>query len=262
VSPFREPPKLRFERIANFRDLAGHTTRDGRRVRAGRLFRSGHLAHASDSDVASLSRLGLRHIFDLRTLKDIGLEGEDRVPEGADYVRLPMPDPARAQDIRAILQESGADGMEEIFGGGRAAEMMRDAAAGMVSDRIEPFAEFLRLLANPESGPALFHCSAGKDRAGWAGSIALLALGVEEEQVVEQYLLSNREIESIRERISTEETIPWADLLSPLLEVRAEYIEASFSAMHEDWGTFDRYLTEGLSISDPQLAQLRESLLE
>ena len=71
MPPFRDPPALVFDRIANFRDLGGHTTRDGARVRSGRLFRSGHLAHASDADVMRLAGLGLRRVFDFRTLADI-----------------------------------------------------------------------------------------------------------------------------------------------------------------------------------------------
>ncbi|MBW2401463.1 MAG: tyrosine-protein phosphatase, partial [Deltaproteobacteria bacterium] len=67
MSPFREPPLHSFERVANFRDLGGHTTSDGRRVRSGRLYRSGHLAHCSDADVALLAEIGLRVVFDFRT---------------------------------------------------------------------------------------------------------------------------------------------------------------------------------------------------
>ena len=73
----------------------------------------------------------------------------------------------------------------------------------------------------------------------------LLTLGVEEEQVVEQYLLSNRETDQIRERLrsaAVADAEKWSDLLEPLLQVHPDYIDASFAAMHEDWGTFDRYL--------------------
>jgi protein-tyrosine phosphatase len=155
--------------------------------------------------------------------------------------------------------------MEEIFGNGRAAQWMRRSAAGLVRERREPYAQFLRELSRPGSVPALFHCSAGKDRAGWAGSLVLLALGVEEEQVVEQYLLSNRETDGIRERLKSRATAAaeqWSELLEPILQVHPDYIEASFAAMHEDWGSFDGYLHEGLGISEEQREALRASLLE
>jgi protein-tyrosine phosphatase len=117
-------------------------------------------------------------------------------------------------------------------------------------------------LSKGGSQPALFHCSAGKDRAGWAGSVVLLALGVEEDQVVEQYLLSNQNIEAIRRRFEQPGQRSWVGLMAPFMEVRREYIAASFTAMHAEWGSFDRYLHEGLGITQEQRSALRESLLE
>ena len=262
MPPYRQPHPLVFDRIANFRDLGGHTTRDGARLRSGRLFRSGHLGHASDEDVDRLSRLGIRRVFDFRTLADIESDGSDRLPDGVHHRRLPMPDPARADDLRVIITETPRDQMEAVFGNGRAADMMARSAAGLVRERREPFAEFLSELAGEESLPALFHCSAGKDRAGWAGTLVLLALGVDEEQAVEQYLLSNRNLDGIRERVGDGGHVSWGGHLRPFLEVRREYIESSFSAVRDDWGSFERYLTEGLGISSAQRDRLRESLLE
>jgi protein-tyrosine phosphatase len=262
LSPFRTPHSANFERIANFRDLGGHTTRDGARVRRDRLFRSGHLGHASDADIEQLAALGIRRVFDFRNLADIESDGGDRLPDGTRHHRLPMPNPAAARDLRSLIQGATPDKMEELFGEGRAAALMVDSAAELVRDRNEVYAEFLAELARAESLPALFHCSAGKDRAGWAGTVVLLALGVDEEQVVEQYLLSNRNLAGIRKRLDGDRDVAWGGYLRPFLEVRPEYIESSFAAMRETWGSFDRYLAEGLSISDQQRDQLRELLLD
>ena len=271
MPPFRESPSVALDRVANFRDLGGHTTRAGARVRFGQLFRSGHLAHASAADLTQLAGLGLQRVFDFRTLADIKEEGADRVPEGASHLRLPMPDPARDDDLRAILTSTPRSELKELLGDGKAVAMMVHAAEGLVRDRREPYCEFMTELSRAESYPALFHCSAGKDRAGWAGTVILLALGVEPEQVVEQYLLSNRNLASIRQRLEAPsgqlEAPPGQEwdlggLLMPFLEVRREYIEASFAALRADWGDFDRYLHEGLGITRAQRAQIEEQLLE
>lgn len=262
MPPFREPFRQSFDRIANFRDLGGHTTRDGRRVRMGRLFRSGHLGHSSDEDLARLAELGLRSVFDFRTASDIRADGADRLPEGARHVQLSMPDPARGHDIRELIGERDGEHLQRIFGEGRAEAMMVEAAASMVRERSRPYAEFLAHLAEPGSLPALFHCSAGKDRAGWAASVVLLAVGVDEEQVAEQYLLSNREAERIRERLASSDDPQWGELLRPLLEVRREYFAASIEAVEAEWGGFDRYLREGLEVSDAQRERLRDHMLE
>ena len=258
----RDPAAPRFERVANFRDLGGHTTRDGRRIARGRLFRSGHLGHATPTDLSILSDFGLRRIFDFRTATDIEIDGADRLPPGAESVVLPMPDPARGRDIRAMIHGSGPEELMAHFGDGRAEAMMRESAAGLVRERSEPYARFLRALARPESVPALFHCSAGKDRAGWAASVVLLTIGVAEEQVVDQYLLSNRAAEEILDRQRTHDRGIWLDVLRPLLEVREEYIESSFAAVREGWGSFDAYLEKGLGIDENEREAIVRNLLE
>jgi protein-tyrosine phosphatase len=262
LTDFRKPPQTRFERIANFRDLAGHTTRDGRRLAPGRLLRSGHLGRASQTDVQTLAGLGLRKVYDFRTSSDIELDGTDRLPTGTAAVRLPMPDPAKGQGIRELIEESDPEELEMHFGDGKAAAMMRKHAAGLVRERREPYGVFLRSLATDSGTPALFHCSAGKDRAGWAASVVLMTLGVSKDQVVEQYLLSNRALRQIAGQQKVPGRAAWADLLRPLLEVREEYIESSFTAVEEEWGGFDGYLERGLGISEAERDAIRKNLLE
>ena len=262
MTDFRAPSSLRFEKVANFRDMGGHTTHDGRRLARGRLFRAGHLGHATDADVALLEPFGLRRVFDFRTAKDIELEGADRLTSQAESVLLPMPDPAKGADIRELMENAGPDDMERLFGGGKAEKMMIESAAGLVRERREPYSLFLKALAHDAHVPALFHCSAGKDRAGWAGSVVLLTLGVPEDQVIEQYLLSNRAGEEIIERSKQNGNSWWHEALAPLIGVREVYIQASFDAVAADWGDFDTYLSQGLGITDDERASIRANLLE
>jgi protein-tyrosine phosphatase len=170
-----------------------------------------------------------------------------------------------SDDIRKLVREhslEGRLGLERILGDGGAERLMMRSAANLVTKRKAPYARFLAELAHPEALPALFHCSAGKDRAGWAATVVLLALGVDEAQVVEQYLLSNRDLESNRARLSSAQTADLGDLMRPLLEVRIEYLQSSLDALQGEWGNFDAYLHEGLGISRAQRAQLAENLLE
>ena len=262
MTDFRAHPPHRFDRVANFRDLAGHRTRDGRRIRPGRLLRSGHLGRASDTDVAILASFGLRRVFDFRNPSDIRLEGEDRLPHGTESIRLPMPDPARGQDIREMMTDASEQQIAERFGEGRAEAMMRESAASLVRERREPYRQFLKALAEPASIPALFHCSAGKDRAGWAGSVVLLTLGVPEEEIIEQYLLSNRAAQEIIDQVAQTGGGAIHDAIRPLIGVQEDYIRASLQAVHEDWGDFDRYLHDGLGVSEAERAGILENLLD
>jgi protein-tyrosine phosphatase len=262
VTDFRLPHDLKFDRVANFRDMAGHTTHDGRRLAAGRLLRSGHLSDASDADVERLETFGLRRVFDFRTEADIKQEGQDRLTSTAANVLLPMPDPAKGADIRELMVGSTVDDLHGIFGDGKAEKMMVESAAGLVRERREPYSLFLKALAQADHVPALFHCSAGKDRAGWAGSVVLLSIGVPEDQVIEQYLLSNRAGDEIIERQRSVGNEFWHDALAPLVGVREEYIQSSFDAVAADWGDFDTYLSQGLGVSEDERESLRDNLLE
>ena len=161
-----------------------------------------------------------------------------------------------------MLDEADEAEVARILGNGGGAAMMRRSAAGLVRERRAPFADFLRALLDPTATPALFHCSAGKDRAGWACSITLLALGVDEDEVIEQYLLSNREALRILERLSAASMADWNELYRPLLEVRREYIETSLTEMRRHWGGFDDYLERGLGIGADERKQLMQNLLE
>jgi protein-tyrosine phosphatase len=282
LAPFREPHSLTFDAVANFRDMGGHTTRDGARLGFGRLFRSGHLADASDADVERIGKLEIRRVFDFRNLADIEHEGSDVLPKTTGYTRLPMPDPAKHEDLRSLIERTKPAEMAAVFGDGQAAAAMTQSANDLVSERREVYQQFLSELANADAVPALFHCSAGKDRAGWAGSVVLLTLGVDEEQVIEQYLLSNRAVAEITKRFQSRAVEAFAEsrsksidsdmaeklakglgeLMLPFLEVRREYIDASFAAVKREWGSFDGYLHDGLGITVQQRDRIRELLLE
>src|SRR5262245_66670784 len=102
-----------------------------------------------------------------------------------------MSDPAAGSEIRDLLYRADSEGLGRILGGGGAERMMRAAAAGLVTERRAEFGALLRGLADLHLLPALMHCSAGKDRTGWAASLVLLVLGESEDDVIEHYLLSN-----------------------------------------------------------------------
>jgi protein-tyrosine phosphatase len=249
--------------ITNFRDVGGCRTRDGRRVRTGRLFRSGHLGGASDEDLARLGRLGIRTVIDFRVQADFASDGASRLPPGARRLNIPMHDPARGGEIRELHDRADAAGLERVLGGGGAERLMCEAAAGLVTERCAEFGAFLRALAGEYPLPALMHCSAGKDRTGWAASILLLVLGAGEEDVIGHYLLSNEHRREENERLLTsprEGLDP--EWIRPFLEVRAEYARASLAAASERFGSFAGYVERGLGVDDAAIGRLRGRFLE
>ncbi|MCQ9178257.1 tyrosine-protein phosphatase [Streptomyces sp. IBSBF 2953] len=251
--------------VRNFRDVGGLPTVDGRRVRQGVLFRSGHLAHATDEDAAFLSGLGLHTIFDFRNAADQKLEGPDVELPGVRNVNLPLSDPADGAEFWKMVRDGHVDQLRGILGDGKAAGRMIASYRTIVRERTAEHARVLHSLAQ-DSLPALMHCAAGKDRAGLSVAVTLLAVGVERDAILGDYLESNarhRRYKVRRSSTSGEAYSPEImELLSPLFDARAEYLAAAFETVEETWGGVDAYLEQGLGLSPETRERLRERLLD
>ena len=257
-------PDIKLENINNFRDVGGAVTTDGRRVRTGRIYRSGHLAGASDTDIDTLAALGLRLVIDFRGPVDIAHEGEDRLPDGVERMSLPMFDAQTTDDVRRLFSQGDPASIMERFGEGRAFEVMKEVAATLVThpERCEQFGQMVRRLAEPDGTPALIHCSAGKDRTGWAASLVLLTLGVDEGEVIAHYLESNARNpyrSAAMSRLQEAGIDP--EIIVPFITVHEDYVRASLTALEETWGGIDGYLHDALCLDDDLLHTFRQALL-
>ncbi|WP_055494172.1 tyrosine-protein phosphatase [Streptomyces sp. TP-A0356] len=251
--------------VRNFRDVGGLPTVDGRRVRHGVLFRSGHLAHATEGDAAFLASLGLHTIFDFRNAADKKLEGPDVELPGVRNVNLPLTDPADGAEFWKMVRDGDLEQLRTILADGRAANRMIMSYRSIVKERTTEHSQVLHALAE-DSVPALMHCAAGKDRAGLSIAVTLLALGVEREAIVADYLESNakhRRYKVHRNGSSADAYSPEVmELLSPLFEARAEYLAAAIETVEETWGGVDAYLERGLGITPAARERLRERLVD
>lgn len=238
---------------------------DGRRVRQGVLFRSGHLAHATGEDAAFLASLGLHTIFDFRNAADQKLEGPDVDLPGVRNVNLPLSDPADGAEFWKMVRDGDLDQLREILADGKAADRMIGSYRAIVTERTAEHSRILHALAE-DSVPALMHCAAGKDRAGLSIAVTLLALGVEREAVVEDYLKSNAAHRRYKVRRSGSAASAYSpevmELLSPLFDARAEYLAAAFETVEETWGGVDAYLEQGLRLTPATRERLRERMLD
>ncbi|GAA4981799.1 tyrosine-protein phosphatase [Streptomyces hyderabadensis] len=251
--------------VRNFRDVGGLPTVDGRRVRPGVLFRSGHLAHATGEDAAFLASLGLHTIFDFRNAADQKLEGPDVELPGVRNVNLPLSDPADGAEFWKMVRDGDLDQLRQILAGGKAADRMIASYRSIVTERTAEHSRILHALAE-DSVPALMHCAAGKDRAGLSVAVTLLALGVEREAVVADYLKSNATHRRYKVRRSGSAASAYSpevmELLSPLFDARAEYLAAAFETMEQTWGGVDAYLEKGLRLTPGTRERLRERMLD
>ncbi|SFC46618.1 tyrosine-protein phosphatase [Streptomyces aidingensis] len=253
--------------VRNFRDLGGLPTTDGHRIRTGRLFRSGHLAHATEEDQRFLSELRLHTIFDFRNSADRAVDGLDVELPGVRNVNLPLSDPADGAEFWRMVRHGDLSQLRESLGDGRAAARMTASYRMLISARTAEYGQVLRTLADGAM-PALLHCAAGKDRAGLTVAVVLLAVGVERDAIVTDYLLSGDAQRRYRFRRAASErtedaaaTAEITELLAPLFDARAEYLQAAFDEIEQEWSGTENYLSRGLGLTAPDRERLRASLL-
>lgn len=257
---------MTFDAVLNFREMGGLPAADGGTVKAGRLYRSGHWSQASDADVDMLAEYGLSTVVDFRTEIDrTGDGGPNRIPNDVTYLQLEMTDTSGlGHKIRSTLMSGDQALIDREFGGGKAKAL---AAEGVVAMALEAekqavFGRFLQVVANDEERPVLWHCSAGKDRAGWAATVVGMALGVPDEALIEHYVASNihRPVEDRLAYYAAKGVD--AEIMRPFLSVHEDYLRGGFAVVDQRWPSRERYLTEALGFGPEQIDKLRNELVD
>lgn len=247
----------------NARDMGGYTTTDGRTVRWGVLFRADSLANLSDADVAFLESLELAVVTDFRSESERAV-APDRLPEQSApiaYRTLAINDPA--VDVAELGRKVYAGMLSE-----RELIALTDRRSYVENPEISRvWGQWVAELAEPGNLPHLFHCTAGKDRTGFAAALVLLTLGVSKEQVMEDYLLSNEYLaqridEGIRNIQANSESDTDADVLRQVLGVSPASLEGAIKAMEAQYGSIDGFIEQGLGIDPVTRARLQGLLLE
>lgn len=240
--------RLELSGCFNFRDLGGYAAADGRQIRWRTLFRADGLSRLDEADCAQLSELGLATVIDLRTLVEADERG--RLPElsfEVEYHHLPLTDvlPPEAHLARYS---------EPAFVGERYRQLLANGS--------EAICRALEVLATPGALPAVFHCSAGKDRTGVLAALVLGFLGVPDEVIIEDYALSAEAMEGLLARLRDEysENVEQIEKYAPA--VTSAYPEAMagfLKSLREEHGDFDK-LAQTLGVSEA-VTVLRRSLL-
>jgi protein-tyrosine phosphatase len=243
----------------NFRDLGGYRTGDGRRVRWGRVFRSDELSGLTDADVTALRHLGLRVIHDFR-FESERVKSPSRLPEDEDIEEVLLTiggAAAETVDVLDILMrgeggEYGLDWMVEMYG------MMLDTQAPV-------FGHLITSLADPGRLPALFHCTAGKDRTGIAAALLLGVLGVDHESILDDYELtthyrSERRIEQLRAPLEA----AGVDIESvrPFLSAPRPALADNLFRITDAFGSIEGFVLARAGVKPDVLVRLRDLLLE
>jgi len=255
--------QLNFEGISNFRDLGGYPTADGRTVKWGKLYRSGNLATASRADLAGLAALQLANLIDFRSGAE-KTEEPNRLPDPASFALVEIP--VLDEGNRNLFNEISTR-IEEGTLGDFDPDLTMIQANRQFADEFTPqFRQFVDTVLEADGAPVLWHCTAGKDRTGFAAAVLLRILGVPQDIIMQDYLasrapaLESRSKELLMLRLfEGEET---ADKIAVMLGVEPTWLEAAFEQIDTTWESFDNYVAEGLQLSADDVQRLRATLLE
>jgi protein-tyrosine phosphatase len=259
----QHPSRIEVAGSRNLRDLGGYRTMDGREIKKGLLYRSDHLGQISKGDLEKLPALGVKTVYDLRGEKEQETFPQ-RLPEIVPVKVVSLPVFYQGLDPRVTARRIVISGDVED---GEFHQLMIDAYRAYVLDFRSQWSTLLKGLAEPETPPALIHCTYGRDRTGVAVALILSSIGVPREKVMEDYLLSNKFWESKTDMYSCLANCascfrtPRSEVRA-LMEVRPEYLQAVFLAIDEHYGSFDNYLDQGLGIDEQTLERLRTALLQ
>jgi protein-tyrosine phosphatase len=251
--------------VVNLRDLGGIALGRDHRVRQGILLRSGQLSDFDAERDMAVAALGIRTVIDLRTA-DERKWAPDRLPQGARlFVADVLGDNPGIAPTRLRSLLCDPDGAAKALGGGRAEELFAQTYRTMVLSpgAAAAYRAFVETAADPAARPVLFHCTAGKDRTGWAAALLLLIAGAPREVVRAEFLAVNPAVRRVFapyiQRFLDEGGDP--EIASAAIEVRPCYLQAALDAMDERWGGLDGYLRNALRVPDQVLDRLRAGLV-
>ena len=168
----------------NFRDLGGYQSQDGRHIKPGLLYRSGGLYLFNEEETNAFLSLGIKHIMDFRT-KEECLAHPDPVFPGIEMIRHSGITTKGGDEIDFSpigMSQIGKDGINQL-------NKLKEYYNNIPFDN-DAFKNLMAMIVAREV-PIVFHCFTGKDRTGVFAIILLLALGVDEETALRDFMLSN-----------------------------------------------------------------------
>ena len=251
--------------IPNLRDLGGYETSDGKTVNQGLVYRSNQLSEINPEDMQKLGALELQGAYDLRTMAERETRPEE-LPPGVDYIVVdvladsPSAGPAQLEKLMANPKMANVE-----LGGGKVEAAFEASYREFISlpSAQREFGKMFVALGNRQEVPALFHCTTGKDRTGWAAAAFLTLMGVPKETVYEDYLRSNDYILPAYQQAIDGFVAAGGDAEIPkaILGVKKEYLDAAFDEMETEYGSIEQYFSNALGIDADQQQAMRSMYL-
>lgn len=258
--------------IDNARQLGGYIGAGGKKVKHNVLIRTARLDGISDETAKKLAaEYNVKYVVDFR----MGYEKDgaaDKDITGAENIwisvyELDMTDPTMVEMMKKI-KESGDDSLQKSIEYAKTGYLSSLYTQILLSETGQKgYAQFFDILLNNEEGAVLWHCTHGKDRTGVAAALVLYALGVDEDIIMQDFLLTNEVYRNniaylqgeLKKRGCDDSVINEAQAMAG---VKGEYLTAAFEAVKTEYGSIQDYIKNQLGVSDEEIKKLRDMYLE
>jgi len=232
---------MRLASSSNFRPVGDAVT--GQSLR--NLYRSAHLGALDAGDAAAIRALGVARVLDFRGVNE-RLAAACSLPDAVVH-SLPI-EPTIVQKLSDVLAAGQPLSAADVTA------HMQDTYRGFVRHHTPRFAEFFAHLLESDQ-PTVFHCTAGKDRTGFAAALLLKAVGASDEEVMRDYLLTNERLQLPSE---SRMGLP-REALEVLWRVQPAFLEAAFAEVDRSYGTLEAYFSDGLRLRAAEREHLRRT---
>ncbi|MFD2114557.1 tyrosine-protein phosphatase [Paenibacillus yanchengensis] len=267
----------------NFRDLGGYATSDRKQVKQGLLYRADELAGLTEADKKIIEGLNIKTIVDFRSDFEVEMK-PDPIINGAQYVHIPALPGMGVESSAALLPaelnnlvenaDHRAGSMEQLMGGLLASgqfpiervQQFFVTTYEQLPFQNKAYQRMFQLLADEENLAMVQHCTAGKDRTGVGSALILLLLGVPEEIILADYMITNDtlqpKIAQLKQQLAP--LVGNADLsvVEALYGVDKRFLQATFQKIKQTYGSYTRYFEVEFQLTASKQAAIKEKLLD
>ncbi|MFM9838980.1 MAG: tyrosine-protein phosphatase [Cyclobacteriaceae bacterium] len=250
---YAAPRAIKLQGAANFRDIGGYKTTDGKQVKWGKMYRSADISKLTDADLQALSQLNIKMICDLRGEKE-SEAAPDKMIAGAERILLP----AGSENVGGTNNY-----MKYMTTPQRADSMIRSfyTRTDHLKAKYKPM--FDQLLAVESDKALLFHCAGGKDRTGVGAAFILYALGVDEKTILKDYELTNEYLKDSREefiKMFAKQGVPENSARS-MMAADPDYLKSTFDTISKKYGSMDKFLETEMELTAKKREELKKKFL-
>jgi len=242
---------IKIDNIMNLRDLGGYKTDDKQAVKWGKLYRSGQL-DITNKGRERFNSLQIKTVIDFCTEEEHSEHLNRRT--NADIINIPIASGCFNEVFRELKKGEFKRGDAFIF--------MQDQYREMAANCHQQYAKMFNVLTDSLRYPVLMHCSAGKDRVGFASALILLAIGIPEDQILADYS-QTYSIPDIRTegKFAYELSPEGQEAVTVLLSPNEQFLQTAFNDIKKEYGSMDNFFEKALGLDTGKRTRLKQLLL-